>query len=166
MRIKYPFSCSFLDYPTKEDSCLSIYFMGCNHKCEGCQNLEFGDPNYIEGTIDLSPNDLVNYIEKDIKKTNSNKITLLGGDPLYDMNFLKEFLSFIPKIYEICIYTGYNIDEIKDLKGFKFIKTGKYIKHLDQKSEKTDSYIKFSTSNQKLYNEQLVLLSQGGIYYF
>ena len=70
--------------------------------------------------------------------------------------------------FDICIYTGALIDEVKklNLSGFKFIKCGVFDKTKFIGSKKTDEYIQFATSNQELYNEFLELISHDGIYYF
>lgn len=70
--------------------------------------------------------------------------------------------------FDICIYTGALIDEVKklNLSGFKFIKCGVFDKTKFIGSKKTDDYIQFATSNQELYNEFLELISHDGIYYF
>jgi anaerobic ribonucleoside-triphosphate reductase activating protein len=169
VRIKFPINYSFLDYPNKEDVCVSIYFMGCEHKCKNCYNPQFINPNYKVGTILIDPVTLLQITKNELKRIKTNKVTLLGGDPLFNVEFIKKFLQLTSKEkIEICIYTGDEIREVKEKKiiGFKFIKTGAFYNHLSQISEKTDSHIQFASKNQQLYNNKLVLLSKDGKYNF
>ena len=70
--------------------------------------------------------------------------------------------------YNIIVYTGYNIDRVykNNINGFKFIKCGNYDSNLKQTPHKTDDYIQFASTNQKLYDKKLNLVSENGKYYF
>lgn len=156
---------SFLDYPDNNSLSIIFYMSGCDRNCEGCQNTNLKE--YREyNNIDL----LVNILEEKCKKEYTNKICLQGGDPLYKHNIIltKYLLDKLSKKYDICIYTGAEINEVKsyNLTGFKFIKCGIFDKNKYIGSKKTDTYIQFATSNQKLYDSNLNLLSKDGIYYF
>lgn len=156
---------SFLDYPNNSDISIILYLPGCNRDCKGCQNSNL---QYFEEFENLDI--LINYLIKKCSSAHTNKICLQGGDPLYKGNIktTKYILSKLSKNYDICIYTGANIDEVKktDLKGFKFIKCGIFDKTKYIGSKKTNAYIQFATSNQKLYDENLKLLSAKGVFYF
>ena len=161
-----PFRESFLDYPCPESSCISIYFIGCEHNCSGCSNPQFQDINYKDrNTAIIGADYLLNFL----KRYHTKNITLLGGDCCHPKNidFTKELL-IKNKEFNICIYTGYSIDYIKqnDVKGFKFIKCGKYISSLKQISEKTDDYMTFASTNQILYDSNYNPLSIDGQYKF
>ena len=54
----------------------------------------------------------------------------------------------------------------KELKNYAFIKTGRYDSRLKQIAEKTDMHMKFSSSNQVLYDARGIAVSQNGIYLF
>lgn len=156
---------SFLDYPNNSDISIILYLPGCDRNCKGCQNSNL---QYFEEFENLDI--LINYLIKKCSSAHTNKICLQGGDPLYKDNIktTKYILSKLSKNYDICIYTGGDIEEVKklNLQGFKFIKCGIFDESKYIGSFKTDNYIQFATSNQKLYNSDLKLISKDGIYYF
>jgi len=160
---------SFIDYPDNESLCLCVVVMGCTHNCKGCQNPLFQNPEYDNGTKVVSVEELYEDLTNLCKRNRTNKIVLSGGDPLSKMNieFTKELLSKL-KDYDVCIYTGYDLDYVKEnnVTGFKFIKTGRYIAEQSRPSEKDDTKIIFASPNQKLYNGEYQLLSNDGIYNF
>lgn len=169
VRIMNEIVSSFIDYPDNESVALCVVMMGCCHKCEGCQNPLFQNPNYEIGTRVVTIKDLVSELKSRCERENTNKIVLSGGDPLFKTNleFTKELLKQLEG-YDVCIYTGHNIDYVKenDVKGFKFVKCGTF--KIDQKreSDKDDDKIIFASPNQMLYNGEYKLLSENGIYYF
>lgn len=156
---------SFLDYPNADDISIVLYLPGCSRDCEGCQNSDLRFFDSFEN-IDI----LIDILKQKCFKAHTNKICLQGGDPLYKNNLIitKYILTKLSQNYDICIYTGANIDEVKktDLKGFKFIKCGIFDKTKYIGSKKTNTYIQFATSNQELYDENLKLLSAKGVFYF
>jgi organic radical activating enzyme len=91
-----------------------------------------------------------------------------GGDPLAPCNieFTKEFLS--KTSLDVCIYTGHSIEYVKkhNVKGFKFVKCGKFEYENLRESYKTDELIQFASPNQCLYDGEYNLLSENGIYKF
>lgn len=169
MNISYPFTITFLDYPSNEDISISIYFMGCSHKCKGCSNPQFANEDYSEGTKEFTVEELLNELKKVSIKHKTNKISIMGGDPLFNNNlsFIKEFLN-LNKSFDICIYTGYDVSYVQKNKvnGFKYIKCGVYNKSKKVISKKTDEFMQFASTNQKLYDENFNLLSLKGKYYF
>lgn len=173
MKVMYPFEETFLDYPDNKSNAILVYFIGCSFSCEGCHNKDLQDENYING-FEMDAETLIKSIQYSCEKSKTNKIVFEGGDPLYKGNFLNVFKAVekLKNNYDITIYTGNDIETIKALreklsfKGYKFIKCGKYIQRLKQKSEKTDEYISFGSKNQELYDGNLNLLSKDGIYYF
>lgn len=156
---------SFLDYPDNSSLSIVLYMPGCDRNCDGCQNKDLQHYDGYE-QIDL----LLELLKEKCKKEHTNKICLQGGDPLFKSNLFltKYLLERLSNKYDICIYTGADIKEIMklNLKGFKFIKCGVFDKNKYIGSKKTDTYIQFATSNQKLYDNNLNLLSKDGIYYF
>lgn len=176
MRIYYPFTHSFLDYPSPEGSCISLYMTGCEHNCLGCSNPDFQNYYYMNDDIkSFSGENQISYLIDDImyysKKYRTNKICLMGGDPLFRKN-IKETQYLINELkdtYDFCIYTGYSIDYVKQnkiIEGFKYIKCNTYKEELKVMSEKTDEYIQFASTNQELYDSELNLLSVDGRFYF
>lgn len=165
----YPFTSTWLDYPDNNSVALSVFIMGCNHKCKGCSNPEFSDLNY-QNAVDMELDDFIKTLKEDLNRNRTNKVALLGGDPLHPSNilFIKEFLDRTVSIIDTCIYTGYNIDYVKknNVRNFKFIKCGVYKKDLSQSSEKTDNYIQFASKNQELFDSNFKLLTKNGRFYF
>lgn len=155
---------TFLEYPDNSSIATIFYFSGCDRNCEGCQNTSLKEYTPLDEKEVLSG--IVNYS----KRLKTNKVVLCGGDPLYKKNIdlTRKILYNLGNDFDICIYTGALIDEVKklNLSGFKFIKCGVFDKTKFIGSKKTDDYIQFATSNQELYNEFLELISHDGIYYF
>lgn len=155
---------TFLEYPDNSSIATIFYFSGCDRNCEGCQNTSLKEYTPLDEKEVLSG--IVNYS----KRLKTNKVVLCGGDPLYKKNLdlTRKILYNLGNDFDICIYTGALIDEVKklNLSGFKFIKCGVFDKTKFIGSKKTDDYIQFATSNQELYNKFLELISHDGIYYF
>lgn len=159
------FSLGWSEYPT-HDWAVNIYFTGCEHNCAGCHNLILQDSN--AGNL-YSDDLLFETLNKKCKKSRTNKIVLLGGDPLFKKNLdtTKKILSN-PKL-EVCLYTGYEIDLVKEfLPNFgnlRYIKTGKFLKKQLQESKKTDDYLILSSPNQKMFkiiNNSCINISDNG----
>ena len=161
-------SSTFLEYPDNFSIATIFYFTGCDRFCKGCHNLDLQTYQPIDKEIVCK--EIINYCNR----LGTNKVVLCGGDPLYSKNIAttKFLLDKLSKEYDICIYTGADIEEAKKviedskLFGFKFIKCGKFKPELYIGSSKSDSFIKFATSNQELYDENFKLLTKDGIYYF
>ena len=155
---------TFLEYPDNSSVAVIFYCGGCDRKCPGCHNTEL--QNYTLFNPKLTVALLVEYCER----LNTNKIVLCGGDPLYSKNveLTKYICSTLGSDYDICIYTGADIEEVKqlDLKGFKFIKCGIFDRNQYIGATKTDEFIRFATKNQELYDADLNLLSKDGVYYY
>lgn len=167
------FDISLIDYPDPKNWAVAIYFCGCDFKCSNCSNLSLRDPSYSEGCIHLNVTDFIQKIDYYANINQTNKLVFLGGDPLSIMSannaiFTQSVLLSLQDKYDVCIYTGHTIDYVKDiqLKGFKFIKCGQYTEKLKIKSEKTDTYLQFASTNQELYDSNYKQLSKLGKYYF
>lgn len=158
---------SFLDYPSKDGMCLSLYFSGCAGLCPECQNKELQDPNYGE---EFSISKLINIISIETKRLRTNKITLLGGDPLFitNIDFVRELLNKTHTYYDYCIYTGYPPEYVasKNIRHFKFLKTGYYDQNLAQESLKTDRIFQLASKNQEIYDKDYCCLTINGRMYF
>lgn len=155
---------TFLEYPDNSSVAVIFYCGGCDRNCKGCHNTEL--QTYIEFNDEEVIEELVSYC----KRLKTNKIVLCGGDPFYSKNIelTKYICSVLGSDYDICIYTGAEIDEVKkiDIIGFKFIKCGRFDATKFIGATKTDKYMRFATANQELYNQNLKLVSEKGIYYF
>lgn len=154
---------TFLEYPDNSSLAIILYMRGCSGNCIGCHNLALKE--YKE-----TPIEVIEVLKEKCKKSNTNKIVLCGGDPLYSGNIAltNKIINELKETYDICIYTGYHLEYAKNnvSKGFKYIKCGPYIQGLYIGSNKTDEYIQFATSNQNLYDGNFNLLSKDGRFYF
>lgn len=161
---------TFIDYPTADDWAVIFYFAGCCNNCSNCQNRELQNPDYKGGMIIQDEEGLYNLVKEICKKQDTTKIVLSGGDPLYPANreIVKNFLNKYGSLYDICIYTGYSIDDVKEfgIQNFKFIKCGRYDETRKQISEKTEDHIQLASTNQNFYNAKYEQLSQNGILKF
>lgn len=83
----------------------SIYFAGCRHKCPGCHNPHsWSFSQGVEMTID----EVLNIIKQE-----DYDVTLSGGDPLYQPEFVKVLCKKIKELsYSVWLYTGFTWDEI------------------------------------------------------
>lgn len=166
-RLVSEFNGSFIDYPSKDGICLSLYFTGCQGLCPNCQNKELQDPNHGD---EFEIGNFINIISHETKRLRTNKITLLGGDPLFPTNidFVRELLERTHKKFDFCIYTGYDVEFVitNNINKFKFLKTGLYDETLVQQSLKTDDYFQLASKNQKIYDENFHLLSTDGVLHY
>ena len=164
------FSTTFLDYPDDESLAIIVCMIGCDNMCKGCQNPELKDYNYSKGVSEYTEEEFVSTLKKFSLKFKTNKVVLSGGDPLscFNINATKRILELCGTEFDFCIYTGHNINYVKDNKvsGFKYVKCGYFDISNLQKSEKTDDYIQFASSNQELYDSDYNKLSKNGRYYF
>lgn len=91
---------------------MSVFFQGCPHHCEGCQNPETWD--YDGNCMEMSVQDVLNLFDND---SILEGITLSGGEPLSPRNF-DEIFELVREIKKrnknVWIYTGYTIDEVID----------------------------------------------------
>ena len=163
---------TFLDYPSPDDSAVIAFLPGCEHRCLGCQNPKLQEL-HEEWTYN-EEQEIIQKLQNLCLRCGTNKIVLSGGDPLNPCNrnltiHICELLGKNPVYkYDICIYTGYDIEEVKEieLSGFKFIKCGKFDAHSMRESKKTDDYIQFVNTTQNLYDSNYNQLSIDGRYYF
>lgn len=157
---------TLLEYPDNRSIATILYFNGCHRHCIGCQNVELQKDEDKPIPSNVLVEDIIDYC----KRLKTTKIVLCGGDPLYYKNLpmTLSILQELGNIYDICIYTGATIEEVRklNLNGFKFIKCGPFDQSKYIGSNKTDNFIQFATSNQELYDSDLNLLSKDGVYYY
>lgn len=129
----------------------TIFFQGCPHSCEGCHNPSSWDMDKIinEYTID----ELITIIEEDNLTKN---VTLSGGEPfLQNHKLLLELMVRLKeKKYNIWIFTGYTIDDLKEKDGFSLLITKLADVIVDGKYEKDLKDI--STSFRGSSNQQII----------
>lgn len=157
---------TFLDYPDNISQAVIYYFSGCDHFCKECQN-----PDFQKYGKKYSELEILTLIINNLRLNKTNKVVLSGGDPLYVKNF-KTTVKLVKDLHslgiKVCIYTGFDVEFIgrNYLKNFDFIKCGKFDITKQQEPKKTDEYLQFASSNQKLYDGDLNLLSIDGRFYF
>ena len=154
---------TFIDYPSKDHWANIFYFSGCSHNCKDCQNLQLQNPE--AGKI-INIDELYQLVKSMCRKNLTNKVVFSGGDPLSSFNIqdIKKFLDLYGLEFEITIYTGYNIDYVKEheIKNFKFIKCGTFNKQLKQESGNFEDYFQLASTNQNFYNNKYEQLSNNG----
>lgn len=157
---------TWLDYPSPDGNAVIVYLTGCEHHCPGCHSpLIQAVDTYTE-----TPEELTERLKKYCERADTNNIVLLGGDPLYSTNipYTCTILEKLSKTHNICIFTGYDIDYVKNhsIKGAKFYKCGKFDQQHVRKSEKTDTKYVLASPNQDFYDENYNKLSENGILTF
>ena len=162
------FETTFLDYPSPDDIAVIVFLSGCSHQCPGCQNYKIQQVH--KPWTEEETKNIITEIQNLCYRNETNKIVLSGGDPLHpcNRNLTINICKELGNNYDICIYTGYEIEEVKqmNISGFKYVKCGKFdCEHL-QKAEKTDTYIQFVNETQNLYDNNYQQLSYKGKFNF
>lgn len=159
---------TFLDYPSPDDIAVIAFLSGCSHNCFGCQNSKLQEL-HGEWTKE-EKEEIILKIKNMCQRCETNKIVLSGGDPLNpcNRNLTVCICKELGNNFDICIYTGYEIEEVKNMNiiGFKYLKCGKFDYENIQKSEKTDKYIQFINKTQNLFDKNFNQISIDGRYYF
>jgi anaerobic ribonucleoside-triphosphate reductase activating protein len=170
---------SFVDFPDNNIlPSLVIFFVGCSHNCEGCQNQELQNPNLIaDDVIEVDYISFVDFITKKTEQYNTKRIVFSGGDPLMLIDnrvFTLSFVDMFHKEYDICVYTGYDFDNVGALRTMKkcdYIVSGKFQKNNmnDILTPKTDEQFILASKNQKVFkliNDKYECISKNGIINF
>lgn len=109
-KIKYNDTINCLD-----GICVSLWTVGCPHRCEGCHNANLWD---YEAGVEV-PSDIRGQIIKAISANGvQRQFSVLGGEPLCAEN--REFVNDIVKTVRVAypnikiyLWTGYTMDELK-----------------------------------------------------
>jgi len=123
-----------------------IWVQGCSLRCPGCWNVDMQP---------FTPKNLFTVeqvLEKILKTKGIEGITLLGGEPLHQSDSL---LNLVEKVKEnglsVMLYTGYDLEEIKDKSSLRLINIsdiiipGRYI------YSKRSTYLRWrGSTNQKI----------------
>lgn len=124
---------------------LVIWFAGCDRNCKGCHNKSLQNP--YSGS-NYSFEEIADLIDK------HDKVTLSGGDPLFQAAKLNCILGLVKTDPDIILYTGYSKGEVLNIldglnnikKKVSLFKIGPFIEELK------DPDIKFrGSSNQRFY---------------
>ena len=135
---------------------VSIFCTGCTHKCPGCLNELYQDPNYGEKWTQEQTNLVVEYM----KDTAVKGLTLLGGEP-FQNTWLVDVIREVKKQTnkEIWAYSGYTYekliedkDRLEMLKECDILIDGPFIQELK------DLKLRFrGSSNQRVIDVQKTL---------
>lgn len=86
----------------------SIYFAGCNHRCEGCHNPQTWP---FDAGRDMSVDELAAIV----KEADFN-VTFTGGDPVYQAEALLPLAQRIAGMGKtMWLYTGYTVEDLYDI---------------------------------------------------
>lgn len=161
---------SFIDYPDFKNMCVNIFFSGCTHNCNGCQNKNINKPKSGK-KIEIK------YLLSQIKTKSifamTNKLSILGGEPLQQKNINILLSKLYSLNYDLCLYTGYNYDDALKIIGehiykLKFIKTGVFNneKYQTPKKDESNKLFILASKNQelrKIENKKIIKISNNGI---
>lgn len=88
----------------------SVYLAGCSHKCAGCHNPQSWNIN--NGTW-MDVTDVI----AEIKSYQNKKVTITGGDPLYQGPQTYMLVKLLKDDgYNVWLYTGYTYGSIRGCK--------------------------------------------------
>jgi organic radical activating enzyme len=168
------FSSTFLDYPDNSSHAVIAYLMGCNNNCKNCHNYRFKDRVIYDDEVKTyNVYDFCKEVRKRLSANRTNKLVLSGGDPLssFNLDFTRELLNNKPfcDSCDICIYTGHDIEYVREnipFGTFKFVKCGQYFDNLSKKPSKTLEKFVLASSNQNFYDNRFELLSDSGVLRF
>jgi organic radical activating enzyme len=117
--------------------------------------------------LSISVDDFNELVKRETLMNKTKNVVFSGGDPLFKENleFVKEFLIKYGSLYNICIYTGHNIEYVKEnnIKGFKYIKCGTFDNSKKRLSGNFGDQFILASSNQNFYDENYNLISEDGI---
>ena len=104
-----------------------LFMQGCNLHCKGCHNKSTWDINKgIERDID-------NLVEELNKNVFNKKITISGGEPLFQKDALVELIDKLyDKGFDIALYTGHIREDVPEeiIPKLKYLKTGQFVEEL------------------------------------
>jgi len=112
-----------------------LFLQGCDRNCSGCHNPQTWDIH--KGKI-IDVSDLVEMI---VTNSVMKRITISGGEPLYQLSALRKLLLLLNQYeFDIALYTSYSRDDVPEdiVRILNYLKTGKY---LSQRRTTTLSYI-------------------------
>lgn len=102
-----------------------LFLQGCDIHCPGCQNQSTWD---ITKGKEIEIDDLVLKLKS---KMRNNKLTITGGEPLYQKEALIELINKLEG-FDIALYTGHNEEDVpQEIKSkIKYLKCGPFIERL------------------------------------
>lgn len=129
---------TFQEVPNEVSLTFSV--TNCPYRCEGCHS------SWLQGDIgdELTEEDIRYYLKK-----YNNGITCVcfmgtGGD----LSSIKKLVAYVRSLgYKTCVYSGGNIDEIKESGSPDYFKEGQYKKELGG--------LDHQTTNQRMWKKNL-----------
>ena len=118
-----------------------LFMQGCDIRCKGCHNTSAWDIK--DGTI-YQVDKLVDILTA---KTINKKITISGGEPLFQLDSLKELVKLLSSNgFDIALYTGHKREDVPSeiLEKIKYLKTGPF-----EQDNKTTIMPYVGSSNQQ-----------------
>lgn len=98
---------------------IGIWLQGCHHHCKGCINPELWEQKE-KNNIDIKQ--IVKGVSLICCENKVDGFTITGGDPFFQSEQLYPLLEELKKFEkEILVYTGYTIQEIRNMKNGKEI---------------------------------------------
>lgn len=132
-----------LDISNGENVGVSLFVQGCDRHCYNCFNPETWDFNDGKEWTEKTKNKFLKLIDRPYIK----RVSILGGEPLAEQN-LNDVLSLIKEIRisfpekTIWLYTGFEWDQIMDIKVIQPIFSCKDLENKIQNVLKRQEIIK------------------------
>lgn len=165
-----PLDVSYTDYPDPHASAVVVYIYGCEHNCPECHNHSLQNVIDDGASIVVDCPTLVNMVREACNKHRTNKVVLMGGDPLAPMNItvVKSFLEAVVNEFDVCVYTGYSAAYVEEhgVNGFAYIKCGRFEAAHKRAAKKTDRSFTLASPNQDFYDSRLRRVSRRGVFNF
>jgi anaerobic ribonucleoside-triphosphate reductase activating protein len=162
-----------MDISNGEGVGVSLFVQGCPFHCSNCFNQETW--NYDKGKEwnDTTKNTFLNFV----KKPYITRVSLLGGEPLYDKNLdgISDLCKIIKSQYpdkKIWLYSGYTFDSIFNSRHYDMLRRQYIISQCDIMVDGRfveslkDMNLKFrGSSNQRIIDVQKSLQQNKVILY-
>jgi len=104
-----------------------LFMQRCNLHCKGCQNQSTWD---ISKGFEVDIDALVDELKKNVF---NKKITISGGEPLFQLKALEELVDKLNENgFDIALYTGHVREDVPErlIKKVKYLKTGSFVESL------------------------------------
>ena len=104
-----------------------LFMQGCNLHCKGCQNESTWDIK-LGNEVDID--ELVDELNK---KVFNKKITISGGEPLFQKEALVVLIDKLNENgFDIALYTGHVKEDVPEeiIEKVKYLKTGGFVESL------------------------------------
>ena len=132
---------------------VSIFFQGCSHHCKGCFNVETWDFNGGYKFTD----DVRDYFIKACQKPYINCVSILGGEPFDQPDFLLSILTDVHKHVNkpVYVWSGYLYEDLL-IKYEHILKLIDYLIDGEFVENKKDLTLKLrGSSNQRIIDLKL-----------